>query len=146
MDCIGAGTDLCGYGLIRKIAVIDSLPGLALEGAWLFIPALLYLLLLYHQGANHFGAISTRIDIFILLTGPVSALPLLLFAYGARRIPLSLIGILQYIGPTLQFLSGILIYDEPFTRVQLVGFGLIWIALAVYVGDSLLRYLRPAFR
>jgi chloramphenicol-sensitive protein RarD len=130
-----------GYGLIRKIAVIDSLPGLALEGAWLFIPALLYLLLLYQQGANHFGAISTRIDIFIMLTGPVSALPLLLFAYGARRIPLSLIGILQYIGPTLQFLSGVLIYDEPFTRVQLVGFGLIWIALAVYVGDSLLRYL-----
>jgi chloramphenicol-sensitive protein RarD len=131
-----------GYGLIRKIAVIDSLPGLALEGAWLFIPALLYLLLLHHQGVNHLGTVSTRIDIFIMLTGPVSALPLLLFAYGARRIPLSLIGILQYIGPTLQFLSGILIYDEPFTRVQVVGFGLIWSALAIYTADGFYRYLR----
>jgi chloramphenicol-sensitive protein RarD len=131
-----------GYGLIRKLTAIDSMRGLALEGAWLFIPALVYLLFLYAHGANHFGTTSTRIDIFIMLTGPVSAIPLLLFAYGARRIPLSLIGILQYIGPTLQFLSGVLIYDEPFTRVQLIGFGLTWLALAVYAGDSVFRYVK----
>jgi len=131
-----------GYGLIRKVAVIDSLRGLALEGAWLFLPALLYLIVLYGHGQNHFGAVSTRVDIFILLTGPISAVPLLLFAYGARRIPLSLIGILQYIGPTLQFLTGVLIYREPFSRVQLIGFGLTWAALAIYATDSVLRHLK----
>jgi len=131
-----------GYGLIRKIAVIDSLPGLAIEGAWLFVPALIYLLVLYCQGINHFGAMSARIDFLIVLTGPISVIPLLLFAYGARRIPLSLIGILQYIGPTLQFLTGVLIYHEPFSHVQLVGFGLTWCALVIYASDSVWRYLK----
>lgn len=131
-----------GYGLIRKIAVIDSLRGLALEGAWLFIPALLYLIFLYTQGQNHFGTVSTRVDVFIMLTGPVSAVPLLLFAYGARRIPLSLIGILQYIGPTLQLLTGVFIYREPFTPIQQAGFGLIWSALAIYAADSIYRYMK----
>jgi len=130
------------YGLIRKLAIIDSQRGLAVEGAWLFLPALLYLLVLHSQGQNHFGTVSTRIDVLIICTGPVSAIPLLLFAYGARRVPLSLLGILQYIGPTLQFLLGVLIYDEPFTRTQLIGFGLTWTALAIYASDSLYRYLR----
>jgi len=133
-----------GYGLIRKTAVIDAQRGLALEGAWLFIPSLVYLLILYSQGQNHFGAMSVRIDLFIVATGPVSAIPLLLFAYGARRIPLSLLGILQYIGPTLQFLTGVLIYNESFTRTQLIGFGLTWIALALYAADGLVRHVRTA--
>jgi chloramphenicol-sensitive protein RarD len=130
-----------GYGLIRKVAAIDSQQGLALEGAWLFLPALLYLLFLHSQGQSHFGTVSTKIDVLIICTGPVSAIPLLLFAYGARRIPLSLLGILQYIGPTLQFLTGVFIYGEPFTTTQLIGFGLTWIALAVYASDSAYRYL-----
>jgi chloramphenicol-sensitive protein RarD len=83
-----------------------------------------------------------KVDAFIVATGPISALPLLLFAYGAQRIPLSLVGILQYIGPTLQLLTGVLLYNEPFTPTQLIGFGLIWFALAIYAGDSLLRYAR----
>jgi chloramphenicol-sensitive protein RarD len=131
-----------GYGLIRKVAVIDSQRGLALEGAWLLLPALLYLLILRSQGQNHFGAISMKVDVLTVCTGPISALPLLLFAYGARRIPLSLMGILQYIGPTLQCLTGVFLYDEPFTHVQLIGFGLTWTALGIYAGDGLFRYLR----
>ena len=130
-----------GYGLIRKLAVIDAPRGLALEGAWLFAPALLYLGTLHATGESHFGTVSGRIDLLIMSTGPVSAIPLLWFSYGARRIPLSLLGILQYIGPTLQFLSGVLIYGEPFSRVQIVGFGLTWIALAIYAGDGLARYV-----
>jgi chloramphenicol-sensitive protein RarD len=131
-----------GYGLIRKIDVIDSQRGLALEGAWLFLPALGYLIWLHHMGQAHFGKMNTTVDVLIVCTGPVSAIPLLLFAYGARRIPLSLIGILQYIGPTLQFLIGVLIYHEPFSPTQLIGFGLTWIALALYAADSLFRYLK----
>jgi chloramphenicol-sensitive protein RarD len=131
-----------GYGLIRKLAPIDAPRGLALEGAWLFVPALLYLLVLHGRGENHFGTVSSRIDFLIVLTGPVSAIPLLLFSYGARRIPLSLLGILQYIGPTMQFLSGVLIYGEPFSRVQLVGFGLTWTALAIYAADGFWRQVR----
>jgi chloramphenicol-sensitive protein RarD len=131
-----------GYGLIRKIAVIDSQRGLAVEGAWLFLPALFYLVALHSQGAAHFGTMSLKVDVLIICTGPISAIPLLLFAYGARRIPLSLVGILQYIGPTLQCLTGVLIYDEPFTHVQMVGFGLTWAALALYAADSLRRHLR----
>ncbi len=137
-----------GYGLVRKIAVIDSQRGLALEGAWLFLPALGYLLTLQHIGAGHFGTLGLKVDVLIICTGPISAIPLLLFAYGAQRIPLSLVGILQYIGPTLQFLTGVFLYDEPFDRGQLVGFGLTWIALAIYAADGLFRYLksRAAFK
>jgi chloramphenicol-sensitive protein RarD len=130
------------YGLIRKIAPIDSQRGLALEGAWLFIPALGYLIWLASFGANHFGQMSIQTDILIVATGPISALPLLLFAYGAQRIPLSLVGILQYIGPTLQLLTGVFLYHEPFTPTQKIGFGLIWAALAIYAADSLIRYAR----
>jgi chloramphenicol-sensitive protein RarD len=134
------------YGLIRKVVVIDAQRGLALEGAWLFAPSLLYLLMLHSQGQSHFGTMSTRIDVLIVCTGPVSAIPLLLFSYGARRIPLSLLGILQYIGPTLQFLLGVLVYSEPFSQTQMIGFGLTWIALAVYAGDSIYRYLQQPER
>jgi chloramphenicol-sensitive protein RarD len=131
-----------GYGLIRKIAVIDSKQGLAVEGAWLFLPALVYLLALHANGEAHFGTMGTKVDVLLICTGPISAVPLLLFAFGARRIPLSLLGILQYIGPTLQFLTGVFLYDEPFDRAQLIGFGLTWLALAIYAADGTVRYLR----
>ena len=132
------------YGLIRKVAVIDAARGLAIEGTWLLIPAVVFLLVLATRGHGNFGYGNYQIDALMICSGPLSAIPLLLFAYGARRIPLSLIGILQYIGPTLGLLSGVLLYGEPFTPVQLVGFGLTWIALAIYASDSLYRYVRRA--
>jgi chloramphenicol-sensitive protein RarD len=127
------------YGLIRKVALVDSARGLAIEGTWLLLPALAFLAVWQSQGQSHFGN-SLKIDGLILLTGPLSAIPLLLFAYGARRIPLTLLGILQYIGPTLGLLSGVLLYGEPFTQVQAIGFGLTWSALAIYAIDSAYRY------
>jgi chloramphenicol-sensitive protein RarD len=132
------------YGLIRKVAVIDAARGLAIEGTWLLLPAVVFLLVINSQGHGSFGVINRKIDGLLICSGPLSAIPLLLFAYGTRRIPLSLIGILQYIGPTLGLLSGVLLYHEPFTPVQLVGFGLTWIALAIYAADSLYRYMRHA--
>jgi chloramphenicol-sensitive protein RarD len=68
----------------------------------------------------------------------VTVLPLLLFSMAARRIPLSLIGILQYIGPTLQFLLGVLVYHEPFSAQKLIGFGIVWLALLLFVLEGIL--------
>lgn len=130
------------YGLVRKVAVVDAPRGLALESIWLLAPAVVVLAMLHARGDGHFGGEGVRTDLLLLATGPLTAAPLLLFALGARRIPLSLIGILQYIAPTLQFLTGVFLYGEPFTHTQLIGFGLIWTALAVYALDGLVRYAR----
>jgi chloramphenicol-sensitive protein RarD len=130
------------YGLIRKIAVVDASRGLAIEGAWLFLPAFVFLAYLHWNGQGGLGAVGYGTDALLIVTGPITAVPLLLFAYGARRIPLSLVGILQYIGPTLQFASGVFIFGEPFSHTQLIGFSLTWIALAVYAADSLIRYAK----
>lgn len=131
-----------GYGLLRKLAVVDAARGLVIEGAWLLLPALVFLAVQHASGAGHFGKVDLSTHLLLMVTGPVTAVPLLLFAYGARRIPLSLVGILQYIGPTMQFAAGVWVFHEPFTRTQLIGFGLTWAALLVYTADSVLRYAR----
>jgi chloramphenicol-sensitive protein RarD len=76
-------------------------------------------------------------NVLLVLTGVITAVPLLLFAMGARRVTLTTLGILQYLAPTLQFLIGVFLYNEPFSSTQLVGFGLIWLALAVYTADGI---------
>jgi chloramphenicol-sensitive protein RarD len=126
------------YGFIRKTAALGALEGLALETAWLFLPALLYLLVLQAQGVGHLGHVDARTTGLLLMSGPVTAVPLLWFGLAARRIPLSSIGILQYIAPTCQFLIGIFLYHEPFSRNQLLGFSLIWLALLVYTVEGVL--------
>ena len=75
--------------------------------------------------------------VLVMAAGPVTAVPLLLFAAGARLIPLSLAGIIQYVGPTLQLAVGVLIFDEPFGPIRLVGFGLVWTALVLYTVEGL---------
>jgi chloramphenicol-sensitive protein RarD len=133
---LGLAFSFGSYGLVRKLVPIDPLRGLAIEGVWLFAPACLYLLSL---PGNRLLTDDAQISFLLLCTGPISAIPLLLFAFGARRIPLSLIGILQYIAPTLQCATGVLLYKEPFEFAQQVGFGLIWVALIVYTGNALHR-------
>lgn len=130
------------YGLIRKIAVIDSIPALGLESSILFVPAVAYLAWAQFTGVAGFGAHGAFVDVLLIASGFVTAVPLVLFAYGAQRIPYSLVGILQYIGPTLQLACGVFLYDEPFTRTQALGFGCIWFALAIYAGDGLVRMRR----
>jgi chloramphenicol-sensitive protein RarD len=120
------------YGLVKKTAPLGSLYGLTLETGLLFLPALLYLLYsdMTRQGAFlHSGVIS---DVLMMGAGLVTTVPLLMFASAARRIPLSLVGILQYIAPTLQFLLGVLVYGEPFTHTQFIGFGIVWAALILF--------------
>ena len=130
------------YGLLRKTAALGALEGLALETLLLFPLAFGYLLMLTLDGRNSFVTASTTSQWLLAAAGPITAIPLLLFASGARRIPLSLLGLLQYIGPTLQLLLGVWLYHEPFGGARLVGFALIWSALAVYSLEGLWQNLR----
>lgn len=126
------------YGLLKKIAPLNSLFGLTLETGILFVPALAYLLFVQFQGDGkflHLGAVS---DLLMVGAGVVTTVPLLLFASAARRIPLSMVGVLQYITPTLQFLLGVLVYHEPFDRTRLIGFSVVWAALIFFWAENYL--------
>ena len=101
-----------------------------------------YLVWCQAQGSGALGHSSVLVDVLLLLSGVVTAMPLALFAYGARRIPLSLVGLVQYIGPTLQFLIGVFVFGEAFPPARAVGFALIWSALVVYAADGLWRRRR----
>jgi chloramphenicol-sensitive protein RarD len=127
------------YGLLRKTAALGALEGLSLETLLLFPLALGYLGWLTLDGQNTFIAASASTRWLLLAAGPITAVPLLLFAAGARRIPLSTLGLLQYSSPTLQLLLGLWLYHEPFSTARLIGFIVIWVALAVYSAEGLWR-------
>lgn len=128
------------YALVRKKAAIDPLIGLLVETVLLVPPAIVYLLWLNAQGLGSFGAHGLGTDLLIILTGPVTAIPLVLFMVGAARLKLSTIGILQYISPTGQLLLGVAVYGEAFTSSHLVAFVCIWVALALYSADALFTH------
>ena len=112
----------------------------------MFVPALGYLLFLESQGAGALGHSDPLTTILIVFSGVVTAIPLLLFASAARSIPLSMIGILQYIAPTLQFLLGVFVFHEEFTTARLIGFCIIWSALLLFSLSGLYERRRPALR
>jgi len=124
------------YGLIKKTAPLDALHSLTLETGLLLLPALGTLIYFEvdHQAA--FLNINLTSDLLMFGTGFVSATPLLLFSMAARRIPLSMVGLLQYIAPTMQLMLEGLVYHEPFTHARQIGFSLVWIALAIYWGEG----------
>ena len=124
------------YGLMKKLAPLGPVQGLALETGTLFVPAVLYLIAEGVAGRGAFMHAGPVRNVMMLLSGPVTALPLLLFSAGVRRIPLSLVGMLQYINPTLQITIGVMLYREPFTRVQVIGFSLVWSALALFAAEG----------
>jgi chloramphenicol-sensitive protein RarD len=133
-----AGT-FASYGLVKKIAPLQSLFGLTLETTVLIIPALIYLLVCEHNGNGtlfHFDAHNTPL---LFIGGVITIVPLLMFATAAQRIPLTLIGILQYVAPTLQILLGIFFFHEPFSTEQLTGFSLVWIALVIFMVEGFIR-------
>ncbi len=137
------GITFGGYGLLRKTAALGALEGLSLETAVLFPLAVVTLLFMTAQGAHGFADASPLTQTLMVLSGPITAVPLLLFAAGARRVPLSTMGLLQYLTPTLQLLVGIWLYNEPFGGARLIGFAAIWVALALYTLDGLwLNYSR----
>lgn len=131
------------YGLIRKVAHVDAVPGLAIESLLMLLPALGLLGWMHARGEARFLGGQPGSDVLLVIGGVMTALPLIGFAFGARRIPYSTIGILQYIAPSLQLICGVWLLDEPFSGTQAVGFGCIWLALLIYAGDGL-RRLRSA--
>jgi chloramphenicol-sensitive protein RarD len=130
------------YGLMRKLVRVESVPGLATETLLLAPFALALLGWFEAQGTGAFGHADATINALLIGSGLATALPLALFAYGARLIPYSTVGIVQYIGPTLQFLIGVFVFHEAFTRELAVGFVLIWAGLAIYAVDGAWRARR----
>lgn len=120
------------YGLLRKVGALGALEGLTLETLLLAPFAVSVLAYLGWQGGSALAQGDARTLGWLLLGGPLTATPLLLFAAGARRITLTTMGILQYISPSLQFALGVWLYQEPFESARLLGFGLIWLALLIY--------------
>lgn len=132
------------YGLIKKIAPLGSLHGLMLETMTIFLPALAILLVSESSGSGLFGHSTTLLSILLALTGIVTVVPLLLFSIGAKSVPLSTIGILQYMTPTMQFFLGIFLFKEPFDPDHLYGFAAIWLALIIFSVESYLVSKRAA--
>ena len=124
------------YGFVKKKASLGALQGLTLETGVLVLPALAYLLLMQRQGTGAFGQVNTFENTLLVVSGIITAIPLLLFADAARRIPLSMMGIIQFLSPTLQFLLGVLVYGEAFSGARIVGFSLIWLALILYTCEG----------
>ncbi len=120
------------YGLLRKTAALGALEGLSLETVLLFPIAFGYLAWLAFHDRNAFLQASVGTKGLLMAAGPITAVPLLLFAAGARRIPMSMLGVLQYLAPSLQLLIGVWIYHEPFTAQRAFGYVVIWSALLVY--------------
>lgn len=129
------------YGLIRKVAPVGALVGLTVETLLLSVPALIYLFYLDSRGAGTIFRVSLKLSLLLMGCGLVTAIPLLLFTLGARRIYLSNLGLLQYIAPSGMFILAVFLYREPFSSAQVVTFIFIWTALAIYSADSV-RYYR----
>jgi chloramphenicol-sensitive protein RarD len=136
------------YGLSKKIVPVDSLITLGLE-TFLAAPfCLTYIAFKQYQGEGSLGTISPGITMMLIFSGVVTAFPLLWFARAAKKIPLSKVGFIQYLAPTLALLLGVIIYKEPFTRIHLISFGCIWCALIIYSFSHtpFLKNLQPTFR
>ena len=130
------------YGLLRKIAPVDAVAGLAIETSLLFPIAASWLAWGWATAEPIFGH-STRDLVLLSFSGLLTTVPLLLFTAAARRLPYSTLGMLQFLAPTLQFLIAVLLYGEPLTRAHAIAFGAIWIALAQYV-LALVRHARAS--
>lgn len=123
------------YGLIRKKATIDPVIGLLVETALIFPVCLGYLLWLGSDGIFATDGLGT--DLLLMLSGPITGVPMVLFVYSAQRLNLSTVGLLQYIGPTGQLLMGVLLFGESFTTGHAIAFACIWVALVLYSADTL---------
>lgn len=125
------------YGALKKMAILGSLEGLTVETAGVFLPAMGYLVYLAVVGNGHFVVAGAFTSWVLVGTGLATAIPLLLFAAAAQRIPLSMVGMMQYIAPTIQLLIGVFMYAEPFPIERQVGFAFIWVALILFSAEGL---------
>ncbi len=123
------------YGFSKKKMHLEAIEGLTAEMGILFLPALALFLLLVERGESHFAQ-SPTITLLLVGGGAVTAIPLLFFGAATRAIPLSAVGVLQYIAPLLQFLIGVFLYREPFSLARFFGFGIIWVAVGLFIFDN----------
>jgi len=124
------------YGFLRKLVKVDALPGLAAETLLLAPVAVGYLLWCEATGTGAFGHTDLWNEVLMIGSGPITAIPLFLFAYATRQLPYSTVGVLQYIAPTGQFICGVFLLHEPFDRTRALGFLVIWAALVIYAGEG----------
>jgi len=134
------------YGLIKKVGNLDSILSLAWETIFVMPIALAYLVLQNKAGINYFSGNLTT-SILLIFSGVITALPLLWFAQAAQRVPLATMGFIQYLSPTLSLFLGVFLFKEPFSKIQLVSFAFIWVALLLYSfsKSSLLFSLQPKY-
>lgn len=133
------------YGLVKKQAPLPALIGLLIENAVLLVPAVCFLVYWQSQDNTTFGT-DSYLSMFLVLGGCITIAPLALFAFAAPRVPLATIGILQFIGPTMQFVIGAFVLAEPFDRWKLGGFTFVWIGLVIYLLDTTKRNQVPPSR
>jgi chloramphenicol-sensitive protein RarD len=133
------------YGVMKKLVRVEAAPGLFVETALVAVPAAVVLGVLHAHGAGTFGNAGVGNALLLASSGIATAVPLLLFAAATRRIPLSTVGLLQYVTPLMQLAIGVFVYDEPMPPARLAGFVIVWVALAVFTADSL-RHARTAGR
>jgi chloramphenicol-sensitive protein RarD len=136
---LGLAASFGGYGLLRKLVPVGAVAGLTVETLLLAPLALAYLALSHHRGTLAFRSGSAIRDLLLVAAGPITAIPLLMFAAAVRRLTLTSLGFLQYLSPSLQFLLAVLVYREPFGTAQAFAFGLIWLALALFAMHTLRR-------
>jgi chloramphenicol-sensitive protein RarD len=139
---IGLAVTFGTYGLIKKKAPLGSVPGLTLETGLLLLPALVFLAAVEFRGNGAFLRLDPGSMVLVMVSGPITTLPLVLFAAAVQRIPLSVIGILQFIAPTVQFVLGVMVYEEPFTRQRFVGFVMVWLAVIVFGTEGIVATRR----
>ena len=120
------------YGLVKKLAPLGSLYGLTFETGILFLPALAYLGILQADNTAAFLHSGITLDLLMIGAGLVTTVPLLMFASAAKQIPLTMIGVLQYLAPSILFLLGIFVYKDVVDNSRLIGFGLVWLALIIF--------------
>lgn len=131
-----------GYGYVRKVTPVKATPGMFVETLLLFPLAAAYLLYSLGTGADAFVLGDIPVLIALIGTGIVTALPLTLFSAAARRLPLFMLGLMQYLAPSLHFLMAVYVWNEPLDQTKLLAFAMIWTALAVFTLDSWKRYRR----
>ncbi|WP_409331014.1 EamA family transporter RarD [Trujillonella humicola] len=133
------------YGLMKKLVRVEAAPGLFVETAIVLLPAALFLVVLHSRGQGTAGSEGAGHTLLLLSSGIATAIPLLLFAAATRRVPLSTVGLLQYVTPLMQLALGVFVFHEPMPPARLAGFVIVWVALAVFSVDSL-RHARAGAR
>ena len=128
------------YGFVKKLSPLGSLYGLTLETAIVFPVALIYLLFVGFNGTGAFLHKEPSVNLLLVGSGVVTTIPLLMFASAAKQIPLTVVGLLQYIAPTLQFLICVFVYKEPFDISHFFGFAIVWVALIIFAVENYIAH------